>query len=174
MLKGKNIYLRVVDIDDATTLFLWENNPDNWKISHTEVPFSMTAIHELVENQSEIRKYGQLRFMICELESDFSVGTIDLFDTNFQHGFASVGILIAEEKERRKGYAKEALQLLITYCSEILQLRNLKCNIHDDNEASCRLFEEVGFQLIGTKLNWLRYKNNYYDDKEYQLCLNEQ
>ena len=49
MLKGESIYLRVVDKEDATVLFLWENDPKNWKVSNTEVPFSMHAIHQLIE-----------------------------------------------------------------------------------------------------------------------------
>jgi diamine N-acetyltransferase len=174
MLKGKTIYLRSVEEDDSTTLFMWENNPENWKVSNTEVPFSMTAIHELIEQQSNIRSSGQLRFIICEKESDFSVGTVDLYDVNFKHGFASVGILIAEEKARRKGRAKESLELLIEYARDILELTNLQCSIHGDNEPSIQLFESVGFTRIGLRKNWFIYKGKRIDEISYQLCLKEQ
>ena len=82
MLKGKTIYLRSVEEDDATTLFMWENNPENWKVSNTEVPFSMTAIHELIEQQSNIRNSGQARFIICENVSDYSVCTMSILNTD--------------------------------------------------------------------------------------------
>jgi diamine N-acetyltransferase len=166
MLKGKTIYLRSVEEDDATTLFMWENNPENWKVSNTEVPFSMTAIHELIEQQSNIRNSGQARFIICENDSDYSVGTIDLYDVNFKHGFASVGILIAEEKARRKGRAKESLDLLIEYARDILELKNLQCSI--------QLFESLGFNRIGIRKNWFIFKGKRIDEISYQLCLKEQ
>ena len=51
MLKGESIYLRAVEKEDASTLFIWENNPSNWKISNTEIPFSMHSIHQLIEQQ---------------------------------------------------------------------------------------------------------------------------
>ena len=54
MLKGNSIYLRVVESEDATKLFVWENDPENWKVSNTEVPFSMHSIHQLIEQQSNI------------------------------------------------------------------------------------------------------------------------
>ena len=80
MLKGDSIYLRVVEADDAAKLFIWENNPDNWKVSNTEVPFSMHSIHQLIEQQSNIRNSGEIRFIICMNEKEIPIGTIDLFE----------------------------------------------------------------------------------------------
>jgi diamine N-acetyltransferase len=173
MLKGKTIYLRAVEEDDSTMLFLWENNPENWKVSNTEVPFSMTAIHELIEQQSNIRNSGQLRFIICENDSDFPVGTVDLYDANFKHGFASVGILVAEEKSRRKGFAIEAIGLVKEYARDILEFTNLQCSIQGDNSASIKLFEQFGFERIGVRKNWFIYKGKRIDEISYQLCLKE-
>jgi diamine N-acetyltransferase len=172
MLQGDKIFLRVVEANDATTLYLWENNPENWKVSNTEVPFSMHGIHALIDSQKDFRECGQLRFIICEKESGFPVGTIDLYDVNFKHGFASVGILIAEEKQRRNGYATESLNLIMEYARDILELRNLQCSIHGDNLASVDLFQKSGFEHIGTRKNWLRFKGVFYDEMLFQKCLN--
>ena len=51
--------------------------------------------------------------MIQKDEKD--IGTIELFDFEPTHLRAGVGIWIADESERQKGFAKEALQLLINY-----------------------------------------------------------
>jgi diamine N-acetyltransferase len=174
MLKGESIYLRVVDKEDATVLFLWENDPKNWKVSNTEVPFSMHAIHQLIEQQSNIRNSGEIRFMICGNENNSPVGTIDLYDINFKHGFASIGIIIAEENERRKGFAEESIHILAEYAREILDLSNLQCTIHGDNSASISLFEQCGFTKVGTKKNWLKYKGKRFDEISYQLCLKKE
>ncbi|MEY3086684.1 MAG: hypothetical protein RLZ93_605, partial [Bacteroidota bacterium] len=34
-LKGSLVTLRAVEKDDASTIFMWENNPANWKVSNT-------------------------------------------------------------------------------------------------------------------------------------------
>jgi diamine N-acetyltransferase len=171
MLKGKSIFLRVVEKEDATKLFLWENDPKNWKVSNTEVPFSMHGIHQLIEQQSNIRNSGEIRFMICSNEHNSPVGTIDLYDINFKHGFASIGIIIADENERRKGFAEESLGLLADYARDILELSNLQCTIHGDNAASISLFEQCGFVKVGTKKDWLKFKGKRFDEISYQLCL---
>jgi len=173
MLKGNSIFLRVVEAADATKLFLWENDPKNWKVSNTEVPFSMHSIHQLIEQQSNIRNSGEIRFMICLIEKDSSIGTIDLYDINFKHGYATIGIMVAEESERRKGYAAESLQLITEYARDILDLTNLQCTIHGDNNRSIALFEHVGFTRVGIRKNWLKFKGNRIDEISYQLCLKE-
>lgn len=170
-LSGKHIYLRAVEKDDAGTIFLWENNPANWKVSNTEVPFSMFDIVQLIEQQSDLRKSGQLRLVLMTHTDNRAVGVIDLYDVNFKHGYAAIGILIAADQDKGQGFASEALQLLITYCTQILELRNLYCQIHGDNLASIHLFEKAGFIHAGTRKNWLRFKNQIFDELTYQLCL---
>jgi len=169
-LRGSLITLRAVEKDDAGTIFLWENNPANWKVSNTEVPFSMYDIHQLIEQQSDIRKSGQMRLVLQTNNEARPVGVIDLYDLNFKHGYAAVGILIAEDQDKGQGFASDALSLLVAYCSETLELRNLYCQIHGDNHASVQLFEKAGFEHVGTRKNWLRYKNQYFDELTYQLC----
>ncbi len=173
MLKGNSIFLRVVEAADATKLFLWENDPKNWKVSNTEVPFSMHSIHQLIEQQSNIRNSGEIRFMICLNEKESPIGTIDLYDINFKHGYATIGIMVAEESKRRKGFASESLKLISEYARDILDLTNLQCKIHGDNEHSIALFEQAGYMRIGIRKNWLKYKGNRIDEISYQLCLKE-
>lgn len=171
MLKGKSIFLRVVEKSDDSTLFLWENDINNWKVSDTEIPFSMHSIHQLIEQQSDLRNCGQLRFIICLTNDNKPIGTIDLYDVNFKHRFASVGILIADSSERKKGFASEALDIIIAYCKETLELRNLQCFIHHDNQQSVNLFSQKGFTHAGKRLNWLQFKGEFYDLHNYQLVL---
>lgn len=173
MLKGNSIYLRVVEAEDATKLFLWENDPENWKVSNTEIPFSMHSIHQLIEQQSNIRNSGEIRFIICLNENENPIGTLDLYDVNFKHGYATIGIMIAEESERRKGFAAESLRLISEYARDILDLSNLQCTIHGDNENSITLFEKVGFCRVGIRKNWLKFKGKRIDEISYQLCLKE-
>jgi diamine N-acetyltransferase len=170
-LKGSLITLRSVEKSDAGTIFLWENNPANWKVSNTEVPFSMYDIHQLIEQQADIRKSGQMRLVIETTQESRPVGVIDLYDLNFKHGYAAVGILIAEDQDKGLGFATEALALFVAYCRDVLELRNLYCQIHHDNQASVALFEKAGFVHAGTRKNWLRFKNQYFDELTYQLCL---
>lgn len=174
MLKAKNVFLRMVEPSDATKLMLWENNPAHWKVTDTEVPFSLQSIYQLIEQQQNIRSTGQLRMMICENETDEPVGAIDLYDVDFKNANASVGVLIGEHKNRNKGYAKEALELIIEYSREYLAMYNLSCSIQADNIESIKLFEKIGFEKVGIRKEWFQYKGHRLDEIIYQLCLKKE
>jgi diamine N-acetyltransferase len=79
-----------------------------------------------------------------------------------------VGILIHEDF-RGKGFASEALSLLINYAFETLHMHQLFCNISTDNPESIRLFESKGFSLVGTKKEWNLIRNRWVDESMFQL-----
>ena len=94
MLKGKQIYLRTIEPSDADIILKWENNPENWKVSNTLVPFSKKLIEDYVNSAQDIYAIKQLRFIICLLNTDKAIGTIDLFDFDPYHQKVGLGILI--------------------------------------------------------------------------------
>lgn len=171
MLKGKKIFLRAVEPSDATKLMLWENNPKHWKVTDTEVPFSLHGIHQLIEQQQHIRSMGQLRLMICLIESELPVGAIDLYDADFRHEKAAIGILIGEEEHRNKGYASESLQVMVEYARDFLELHNLYCSVQADNLDSISLFDNAGFERVGMRKEWFLIKGERIDEICFQLCL---
>jgi len=171
MLKGKKIYLRAIEPSDAFTVMTWENNPDNWRVSGTEAPYSLHGIKEYINSIQSFRQSGELRLMICLIENDKSIGTLDLFEANFKHGRAGVGILIASDEDRMQGYAFESLSLLAEYATNSLDFWNLTANVLEDNLSSIVLFEKFGYELVGVRKNWFKDKENRINERIYQLCL---
>ncbi len=163
MLKGKNITLRALEPEDLEFLYQWENDTDIWQISNTVTPFSRFVLKQYLENQAEdIFTAKQLRLVI-EVNSK-PIGTIDLFDFDPINHRAGVGVLIANQSDRNKGYASEALLLLKDYAFTKLQLNQLYCNILENNASSIHLFENLGFEKIGLKKDWIKNGNGYVDE----------
>jgi diamine N-acetyltransferase len=150
ILKGNNIYLRLLQASDFYKVLAWENDPDNWRVSNTSEPFSREVILEFVSTPQDIYATGQLRLIICRNDDHEAVGAVDLFGFDGQKQSAGVGILI-EPGFRNKGYALEALFLLGEYGLKVVGIRTLFATIHDDNTASIRLFEKAGFLRTGVK-----------------------
>lgn len=171
MLRSEKIFLRSVEPSDATKLLLWENNPTHWKVTDTEVPFSMHGILQLIEQQQQIRSTGQMRLIICLNGTEEAVGAIDLYDVDFRNGNAAVGILIGDKQHMKKGYALESLDLLIEYARDFLALHNLYCSIQATNLDSIKLFENAGFEKIGVRKEWFLNKGQRIDEISFQLCL---
>ncbi len=164
MLKGEHIILRKLQPTDVDFIYDWENNPANWEVSNTHEPFSKEDIIAFVKAEQNINVTNQLRFVICLAQNELPVGCIDLFEFNQHKKQVGMGVLIAESQYRNKGYATEALKLLITYCENELNIVHVFCNILKENTSSIRLFENCGFQFIEERI-LDQNKVNYYELK---------
>jgi diamine N-acetyltransferase len=175
VLKGKKIQLRAIEPEDLEIIYRWENDSSVWPLSNTLAPFSRFIIKQFIENShQDIFTSKQLRLMIDRTDTGNpeTIGTIDLFDFDPMHKRAGIGILIASKEDRGKGFASETLDILINYCFTTLQLHQIYCNITTDNSDSIRLFKSKGFQLIGTKKDWLLFRNEIKDELLFQLINN--
>ena len=153
-LKGKHIYLRALEPEDLEFVHQIENDVSFWTLSDTQAPYSRFVIKQYLENaKQDIFEAKQLRLAICTLD-DNTIGLIDVFDFNVKNKRAGIGILIKDASDREKGFGKEALQLLVDYCFDVLHLHQVYANISEDNLASLALFENNGFERIGLKKDW--------------------
>jgi diamine N-acetyltransferase len=169
---GPNLLLRAPEPDDIDIIFRWENDMSVWHLSNTITPFSRFTIEQFVLNtDNDIFASKQLRLMIdchSSVAGTATVGSIDLFDFDPHHRRAGIGILI-DESSRRKGFAIEALNLLVEYCFNTLNLHQLYCNIGQNNTESISLFTKVGFTLCGHKKEWVLREGSWTDELMFQL-----
>ena len=162
MINGSHIFLRELQLTDVDVVFKWENDPENWKVSGTTKPFTKVEIETFVNAKHDLALNEQIRYVICLQNSNIPIGTIDLFEFDGYKKTVGIGILIAENTQRRKGIATEALNLIVGYYRNELSLVNLFCNIQKDNTTSIRLFEKCGFQFIEERILF-ENKVNYYE-----------
>lgn len=166
---GENINLRPLEPEDLQFLFESENDESNWNVSNTQVPFSKYILKKYIENSyQDIYEAKQVRLVIEHTETHSPIGMIDLFDFEPTHKRAGVGILI-KSTHQNKGYATEALQTLIGYAFNFLNLHQLYANITIENSTSIKLFEKFNFQRIGIKKDWILHNNTFKDEATYQL-----
>ncbi len=171
MLTGKNLTLRALEPSDVDFFYEWENNEKLWHLSNTITPFSRFTLEQYILNShQDIYTTKQLRLVIDQNEpgQNDSIGSIDLFEFDPTNKRAGIGILITD-KERNKGYASEALELLINYCFSTLQLHQLYCNISADNQTSLKLFKKHNFTLVGLKKDWIYVNEEWVDEYILQL-----
>lgn len=168
MLKGENISMRALEPSDLELLYKWENDSSIWKVSQTLTPYSKHILTKFLENAHlDIFTTKQLRLMI--IKEGVSIGTVELFDYDPVNSRAGIGILIAQENERRKGYAKEALVLIIEYAFKHLKINQLYCNISSSNKISLNLFSSLDFILVGVKKKWNKTSDGWEDELLFQL-----
>ena len=175
MIPDALVSLRAVEPEDLELLYLWENDRTVWHLSNTLVPFSRYQLKRYIESDpSDIHAHRQLRMMIACRQAGAkarTVGSVDLFDFEPIHLRAGLGILIASAGDRRQGYAYETIVQMMDYCRKVLFLYQLYCNIAASNTASIQLFRKAGFEITGTKKDWLRTENGWEDEFLLQVKL---
>lgn len=164
------VQLRPVEKNDAHLLLMWENDPEILSVSPHNVPYTIDDIHLFIDNQLQSQSLDQFRYMIC-LNND-PIGTLDLSDISINDKYAFVGVLIAEEKNRQKGYAKNALIKLEKYAKE-RGLIQLCAWIHHNNLASRKLFESVGYKIAETRDESLLNIDDYLKAELHVKCLED-
>jgi diamine N-acetyltransferase len=102
-LTGNTIYLRALEPEDLEFIYNIENDESIWEISHTQTPYSRFLIKQYLENaHQDIYEAKQLRLVICEKETQNTLGLIDLFDFDPKNLRAGIGILLQHPESRQK------------------------------------------------------------------------
>ncbi len=169
-LENDEIQLRALEPEDLDLLYKWENDTNLWIHGNTLSPYSKLALREYISDtqQTDIYQAKQLRLMI-ELKSNNAViGTVDIYDFDFHHGKAGIGILI-DSDHRQCNYATEVLDLIQEYVFGFLQINQLYAFIANDNNNSIKLFEKCGYKQSGLLNQWIYCSDQYKDVRIYQL-----
>ena len=152
MLKGKRVVLRSLERRDLDFICHIENNKKNWIFGSEEKHFTKKELESYIGNaKMNIEVAKQYRFVI-DINTT-PIGFIDLY--NYTNQSVSTGIII-EEKYRRKGYAKEAMQILEDYVFSTLNIGCITCVVNKNNYASKTFFINCDF-IINTQEKELLY-----------------
>lgn len=170
-MRSAHLQLRALEPEDIDLLYRWENDTSIWHLSNTLTPLSRFNLEQYVLTASDdIYTSKQLRMMIDlhREEPVRTIGCVDLFDFDPTNLRAGIGIMIVEA-ERGKGFASEALDLILDYAFNLLQLHQLYSNVLASNTESLSLFKRKHFSVIGVKKEWLRDKRSWADEYMLQL-----
>lgn len=134
-------------------------------------PFSHAQLAEMLKEWHDESNY--FLFAIEEKASAEVKGLINLDGVSWSNRHTEIGIGIADPSARGKGYASEALQLLIEYCFNEMGLHRIFARIIEGNEPSVRLFQKFGFRQEGIMREHVFRHGNWRDMYFYGLLKKE-
>lgn len=156
-----DIQLRALEPEDATAVYMWENDRDIWQYGRTHAPLSLHQIRAYIDNYSgDIFAEGQLRLMVWV--DGNSVGMVDLYEVDAVNRRAGVGIMIGREWQRQ-GIGGMVMEKLMEYSRRVLGLHQLWCVCGEGNAPALQLFKSQGFSINGRLRSWLRQGESYSD-----------
>jgi len=133
--QGTRIRLRAVECADAEIFYQWNQDSERARnLGFVWPPSSRASMDTWVQAESlKQMETDQFRWIIESLE-EIPVGAIDTHSCNPRNGTFSYGIDIAPE-HRRKGYAGEAIRLVLRYYFEELRYQKVTVPVHSYNAA---------------------------------------
>jgi RimJ/RimL family protein N-acetyltransferase len=148
MLKGKNILLRKLSIEDATAEYLgWLNDYETSK--YTESRHFVHTMESLKNFVAHVNNENNYCFAITDIHSGKHIGNIKIGNIHQIYKYADVGLIIGDKNYWGKGIATEAIQLCIEFAFKRLKLHRLWAGIYDVNVGSIKAFEKAGFVREG-------------------------
>lgn len=102
-------------------------------------------------------------FSIRDRADDQMIGIVDLSGINWVTGDAWVGIGIGERAFWGKGYGTDAMNLILQFGFEELNLRRVSLTVFGYNERAYKSYRKVGFQEEGRLRQWMQRAGERYD-----------
>jgi len=173
MLVGDKITLRPLKVDDVYKINEWRNNIDNIIATiGIRFPKSFDLDMEWIKNVILDKSNKNIYFGIVENVSSELIGIIQLNNIDWIYRTTEFGIVIGDKNMRGKGYSKEAMSLIISYASDIINLRKINLRVLSSNTNAINLYKKFGFILCGELKKEVFVKGDYKDISLYSKILN--
>ncbi|AXB55389.1 GNAT family N-acetyltransferase [Flavobacterium fluviale] len=139
----------------------WLNDHDVNKYLETKGNYTLEKLESFLIDQEEKDIY----FWAIHLKENYEhIGNIKIDPINIENNSGEYGILMGNKKYWGKGYAKEASEIVINYCFEILGLKQITLGVIENNLSAVSLYKRLGFNISESFSNY-----GIYDNKESNL-----
>lgn len=161
--QGDRVRLRGVEPHDAPAFFEWNLDSDTGRnLDFLWPPISKALVTGQVEEMAKQTLTDDRFRWIIENREGVAVGGIDTHHCDRRVGVFSYGVHVAAE-HRRKGYASEAICLVVSYYFDELRYQKLNVQIQSANSDSIALHERLGFQLEGRIRRGVYTQGRFFD-----------
>ena len=148
-IRADRISLRLITNDDVDALYDIFSNKEVMRYWATPPLENRDAAVDLLrEIQGGFQEQSMLKWGIARRADDALIGTTTLFNLDFSNRRAEMGYALGRE-HWKQGYMQEALNALLGFAFETLDLRRIEADVDPRNAASIQTLERLGFQREG-------------------------
>jgi [ribosomal protein S5]-alanine N-acetyltransferase len=171
MLKGKSILLRPVCLSDLQEIYARHIDISN---RGSFYPLGFVSESEFRRRFEDKGFWEKDDGMLLIVDGAAKVlGHIEFFKTVNYLDELELSYQIYEQSERGKGYATEAVNLLVRYLFDRLKTCRIRLIIHPQNCASRRVAEKCGFTHEGTARCAWYHLGRHHDVEVYAILRDE-
>ncbi|MFY1046807.1 GNAT family N-acetyltransferase [Chryseobacterium sp. GP-SGM7] len=171
-IETERLLIKKLDSQIMNKIFELNNDDEIKKIlGFTDKEF----IRQKKIHQKGYESYNQkmLNFQIVEKKSNTIIGNCGFHSWNPQHHRAEVGYALNSDEFKNKGFMKEALQKVIEYGFQDLDLNRIEALIDENNIPSKKLLDFYGFTKEGVLRGHYLVDGVFEDSVVYSLLKSE-
>ncbi len=166
LFEGDHVRLATRDPEkDAEIESRWTHDPDYLRSiqPHGAVPHSPGHIRKRYEGEQKDKEKEQFVFGIHAHSDDRLLGFVGLERIQWSHGTARVTIAIGDPRDRGHGYGTEALNMILHYAFNELNLFLLSANAFEYNTRALAFLERAGFKVQARRREALHRDRRRWD-----------
>jgi len=171
-LQGERIYLAALERHDCKKLYADFEYEFDKPTERLYIGHSVEGSDNWFDDIQKVQGKQHVRLGIF-LNDGTVIGDVALQDIDEWNRSCSIGIGIAKIKNRRSGYGKEAISLIIDYGFFNIGLERIVAKTLEPNIASQKSFERLGFTLEGTERQAIYFSGKRYNRLNYGLLAEE-
>jgi RimJ/RimL family protein N-acetyltransferase len=173
LLSGTRVRLTAFTPDDVAALARWYQDTAFLRLYDAEVahPKNEKQVADLIaERQKSATAYI---FAVRPLDGNDLVGYAEIDGILWSQGTGWLSIGIGDLAHRGQGYGTEAMQLLLRFAFDELNLRRVQLTVFSYNDPALRLYERLGFRREGVFREFLLRDGQTHDMILYGLLRRE-
>lgn len=163
------LVLRELTVNDAQTILNCFSNPDVLRHYGQNPLTSLDQVRQIINNFS--KNYNEKRGIKWGIElkgQEGIIGTIGFQEWSTEHKRAEISYALFPESWG-KGYALEAVNKVISFGFQEMELVRIGAIVFTENDASNKLLIKAGFEKEGVLKKYMRQNNVPYDTYIYSL-----
>jgi RimJ/RimL family protein N-acetyltransferase len=164
MYTGQKVRLREYRKEDIERALLYVNDSEVKKLLTPGIPYLNTLEDERKWVEGLSASKDNYSFAIETLEDGKYIGGCGLNSIDWKNSVAVVGIFIGDKNYWGKGYGTDAMEVLIRFIFEQMNIHKVKLNVFSYNERAIKSYEKCGFKVEGVIRQEIFRDGRYYDD----------
>jgi len=145
LLRGRLVYLRPGEREDIPLFVRWLSDERTTRFLALRSPLGRAMEERWFDEVLDHHGRDRWFFVICRLEDDRPVGSLDLHEIDQINGSAGIGIAIGDPADTSQGYGSDALAALLDFGFGELRLVRMWLDVYDFNEHARHVYERLGF-----------------------------
>jgi RimJ/RimL family protein N-acetyltransferase len=162
MIAGEHVILRAFEREDAERCYRWMNDPNIVRTLKSRYPIAFSNEVEWLDRAMQPAQ-TERHFAIERKDDRAHIGNASIHDIDWVSRNAWFGLFIGEPTAWNRGFGSDAIQTLVRFAFDDMNLMKLRINVFDYNERARHVLQSRGFVQEGKLLRDFYREGMWHD-----------